>query len=342
MRRRTPLRPVVTAPTECLRCPDTSHGAVGLPQREQSLLIVGPVISLAPRHAKVRREGYPPMIRRVLSGCGKRPQGNAREIGESTDVHGDHRALSSQGRGGDQKVVCSTWSPGSSCMGKQGGVCTGRLQIVVLDRQRRKDRLDEARPSLAMGAIGQLDPDEELCHGDRCNRHVVFVTDDRVELSARPLDTHDDGGVEDQPFQGRSSTMRFSRRTCNSVVHEGSGLCFASKAFTARPRAVATGPRAATGRPPRVTTKDWWRCSIASRTSENCRATSVALISFISDQIIRSTCSAGTGQRPRRCLSSRHRSHLSRDIVHTSDEGVHSVDGAVGGHGRPGGRTQQE
>lgn len=33
-------------------------GAVGLPQRDNSLTIDGPVLSLAPRHAKVRRDGY--------------------------------------------------------------------------------------------------------------------------------------------------------------------------------------------------------------------------------------------------------------------------------------------
>lgn len=231
------------------------------------------------------------MSRQAASGCGKRPQRNAGKVIEPTSIRGDDRPLASQGGGGDQKVVRSTWSPSPSRMGQQGRVCPSRLQVVVLHRQRGEDRLDEARPPLAMGVIGQLDPDEELRHGDRRDRHVVFVADDRVQGSARPLDTYDDGGVEDQPFQGRSSTKRFSRSACNSVAHEGSGLCFASRAFTTRPRAVATGPRAATGRPPRVTTKDWWRCSIASSTSENCLATSVALISFIRYQIIRSSCS---------------------------------------------------
>lgn len=229
--------------------------------------------------------------RRARSACGKRPKRHARKVGEPVGICRDHRPLSGQGRGRDHEVVRSTGSPGASRMGKQQGVCTGRLQVVVLDRQRREDRFDEARASWAMGSVGQLDADEKFRSGDRCDRHVVFVADDCVESPARPLDPDEDGRVEDQPFQDRSSTTRLSRRLRSSVVHEESGLCFASRSLTARPRAVATGPRAATGRPPRVTTKDSWRCSIASRTSENCLATSVALISFIADQIIRSKCS---------------------------------------------------
>jgi hypothetical protein len=43
-----------------------------------------------------------------------------------------------------------------------------------------------------------------------------------------------------------------------------------------------------------------------------------------------------------RCLSSGHRSQLSRDIVHTLSRGVSDGDAAVGGHGRVGGGAQQE
>lgn len=173
------------------------------------------------------------MKRQVESGCRKRPKRDARKIVEPIGIRGYYRSLSGQGRGGNQEVVRSPRSPGSSRMSKQGGVCTGRFQVVILDWHRREDRLDEARPSWAVGAIGKLDPDEKLRHGDRCNGYVVLVTDDRVQIPTRPLDTHEDGGVEDQPFQGRSSTTRFARRARSSVVHEGSGLCFASRALTA-------------------------------------------------------------------------------------------------------------
>lgn len=40
--------------------------------------------------------------------------------------------------------------------------------------------------------------------------------------------------------------------------------------------------------------------------------------------------------RKRRCLSSGHRSHLSRDIVHTRSQGVNDGYGATGRHGRSG------
>jgi hypothetical protein len=227
----------------------------------------------------------------AASGRRKRPQGDAGKIGEPAGICGHHDPSASQRCGGNQEVVGSTRAPRSPGVGEQRSMCARRLEVVVLDRQRGKDRIDEAGPALTMGGVGQFNPYQKFGRGDCGDRHVVFVADDRVETPARALDTHDDRGVEDQPFQGRSSTTRCSRSICSSVAHAGSALCFASSAFTESPLALATGPKAATGCPPRVTTNDWWRCSIASSTSENCLATSVALISFISDQIIRPRCS---------------------------------------------------
>ncbi len=44
--------------------------------------------------------------------------------------------------------------------------------------------------------------------------------------------------------------------------------------------------------------------------------------------------------RWRRCVSSRHRSQLSRDIVYTRRQGLSDGNAAAGGHGRAGRRTQ--
>ena len=124
----------------------------------------------------------------------------------------------------------------------------------------------------------ELHPYEELRCGDRRDRDVVVVGNDGIEVAAHALAGDEDARVENQTFQSLSCGASDSRRARSSDAHALSAPSSRRIAFTSRPSAPEVGPMDATARPRRTTTNvSPWR-STASRSSENRRAASVALM----------------------------------------------------------------
>lgn len=165
------------------------------------------------------------------------------------------------------------------------------VEVVGLDRNSREDILDERTPALPALALGKLDADEQLGCGDRGDCDVVLVGDEGVERPSGALNRDEDGRVENQPFQGRSSMSSVARSSSSSDAHRRSGGFERSISFTAFPLAARAGSIRATARPRRTTTKLSPRRSTASSTSEKRRAASVALRLRIESDYQISLCS---------------------------------------------------
>jgi hypothetical protein len=139
-------------------------------------------------------------------------------------------------------------------VGEQLGMGAGDLEVVVLDRDRSDDRVDQRLPTRPVGLVGQLDPHQQLGDGDRGDDDVVLVTDQVVEPDLPALAGDQDGRVEDQPVQFRSSSVTVPRSMASSSGHDGSAACSRRSCLTSSPLADGTGVMRAIGLPPRVTT----------------------------------------------------------------------------------------
>lgn len=151
------------------------------------------------------------------------------------------------------------------------------VQVVGLDRNEGEDGIDERGPSAPVTGTRQLDADQELRCGDGRDCDVVVVSDDAVQRGAPTLRGDEHGRVENQPLQGRSSTVRAARSWSNSFRHAASGRFWRKSSLRSLPLAAAAGPMRATVRPRRATRKVSPRDSTASSSSEKRRAASVAL-----------------------------------------------------------------
>jgi hypothetical protein len=157
------------------------------------------------------------------------------------------------------------------CMGP------GDVEVIRLHRDRREDVFDEPCSPLLSLAVRELHPDEELRGGDRSEGDVVVVGDERIEGGRGALGSDQDGRVEDQSFQRRSSIASDARSSRSSDAQRRSGGVDRRISFTRFPFAARAGSMRATARPRRTTRKLSPRCSTESSNSEKRRAASVAL-----------------------------------------------------------------
>jgi hypothetical protein len=74
-----------------------------------------------------------------------------------------------------------------------------------------------------MSSSGQIDPYEELRHGHGRDRDVVIVGDCVLQTPPTPLGRNEDGGVQDQSFQPRSSVSNIDPMAASSRSHLASG-----------------------------------------------------------------------------------------------------------------------
>lgn len=206
--------------------------------------------------------------------------GDARQTVEASGVRSHDDAPPSKGSCRDHQVVRSPRLAGTLNVGEKLGVAPGDVEVVVLDRQRVDDRVDELLSRSPALPVGELHPHEQLSDRHGRDGHVVVVRDDLGELRALAFRVDEDRSVEDQAGQDRSSTTSESRISASSLSQALSGLCLASSALSVLPSTLATGSSRATGCPPRRTTNDCPRCSTSSSRSEKPRAASVAEISL--------------------------------------------------------------
>jgi len=202
-------------------------------------------------------------------------------------VGAHHGAIACDRCCSDDQIVSATRGACPACVREQRRVRARHDDVVHLDRDAPEDAFHEREAPLATPLRRERYPDEQLRRGDRRDRDVVVVGNNGVEIAADALAGDEDTRVENQPFQSRSCGVSDSRRARSSDAQAPSAPRSRRIAFTSRPPAPEAGPMHATARPRRTTTNvSPWR-STASRSSENRRAASVALIRRTVNQIIR-------------------------------------------------------
>lgn len=110
-------------------------------------------------------------------------------------------------------------------MGEQDSVRSGHLKVIAFDRDGRQDRFDISLPGPPPASIGKFDTYEKLCCSDRGNRDVVFVADQVVEDLSVSLCSDENGRVQDQAVQRRSSAPTTARRSRSSFSQARSRAC---------------------------------------------------------------------------------------------------------------------
>jgi hypothetical protein len=73
-------------------------------------------------------------------------------------------------------------------------------------------------------ALDQLDAHHQLGHRNRCDRDVVVIGDDVIEVNRVAFGIDEEGRVQQQKAQRRSSTSSSRRNAASSLAQLGSNL----------------------------------------------------------------------------------------------------------------------
>ena len=134
------------------------------------------------------------------------PDGDVREIAKGRGVGGDNGAVRGRCGGGDDEIVRSSRDALSTDRDQESGVGGSDIEVVAQDRNSRDDVVHERLAPGAVPAFGQLNSDAQFGHRDCGDGYIVFITDQLVEVVARPLRIDQERRIEEQPVQDRSST----------------------------------------------------------------------------------------------------------------------------------------
>jgi hypothetical protein len=158
-------------------------------------------------------------------------------------------------------------------------VRTGDFEVVVQDRHRCHDLVEEFLTIVPGLSSRQLNSHLKFRHGDGGDRHVVLVRDDGVKIAVRPFSIDQERGVKDQAAQNRSSAMTSSRVCLKDSDHSASAGCRFRMDFASEPWPLPMGSMWAMARPRRTMVMRSLLCSTASSNSAKFLAAFVALIS---------------------------------------------------------------
>lgn len=126
----------------------------------------------------------------VISVSGQSSYAHTREIRESSSVRGHNHSTPSERGCSDKQIVCAARASCSVDVSEQESVGAGDFQVVVLDRDRGKDRLDVPLPGVLTTLVGQLHAGQELCRCDRRDHDVILVGNQLVENLLPSLGRH--------------------------------------------------------------------------------------------------------------------------------------------------------
>lgn len=160
------------------------------------------------------------------------------------------------------------------------------IEVVGLDRDLGDDRLDKVLPRASSPSVRQLNPNQQFGGGYSGYDDIVLIGNQTIQACGTALGRDQDARVEDQSFQRSPSSVTNDRSSDNSSAQKLSGGVARRMALTTRPLAPLAGSRRAMTLPLREITKLSLLCSTASSTSEKRREASVAVMSFIENQII--------------------------------------------------------
>lgn len=155
----------------------------------------------------------------------------------------------------------------------------GDAALVWQDGDGGDHVVDICPARLAMLVVRQFDADQQFSEGDRGDCGVIVIRDEGAEVPS-PLYVDEEGRVEQETSQRRSSICRSDRLFSTSSDHCSSILWRAKSSFTSAPRPRCAGSRCATAFPRRTIVKCSPR-STASRRSAKFLAASVAVMSLM-------------------------------------------------------------
>jgi hypothetical protein len=92
-------------------------------------------------------------------------------------------------------------------------------EVVVNDRERGHDVVDEAPSTLFGFAFRQLNANLELSHSDRSHCNIIVVVDYVVKAGGRPFSVNEKRRVKKQSAQKRSSESTNSRISRMDSIH---------------------------------------------------------------------------------------------------------------------------
>ena len=122
---------------------------------------------------------------RCLSRCPNRHFG---QVNETVQVSGDDLPSPGSGSGGDDEGVLRATRPAAATdVSQQRPVHPGDVEVIGLDRDRVQYGRDERGATPTSLAVGQLDPDRQLGRGDRGDRNVILIADQRLERRDSPM-----------------------------------------------------------------------------------------------------------------------------------------------------------
>jgi hypothetical protein len=138
---------------------------------------------------------------------------------ETLRVGGEDRAAGSQCGRGDDEVVGAA-GPARLADGRQQlGVSVGDPDVIRQGRDHFQNSVDEGLTRGAAPSLSQVHSDQELSHRHRRDGDVVVVGDDLVEVPTLSLGADQEGRIEQQQVQGRSSSESDPRTSSTSRAH---------------------------------------------------------------------------------------------------------------------------
>ena len=111
-------------------------------------------------------------------------------------------------------------------------MCLRNAQVVRQHGQYVEEIIHERLAARAAVGGCQLHPHQQLGDRDRSDCDVVVIADAVLEVGDVALGVDEDGGVEQEEAQRRSSTDSSARVSCRSSPQVGSGSWRASMALT--------------------------------------------------------------------------------------------------------------
>lgn len=121
---------------------------------------------------------------------------DAREVRKSQLVGAQDLSPRGLGSGRDDQIVCTTRRALSADMDQQFGVRLRDRLVVVDDRDRRQDIVEEGKTISLASARGQHDANPQLGHGDGRDRDLVIIVDGLRRACARAVGVDEERGVE--------------------------------------------------------------------------------------------------------------------------------------------------
>jgi hypothetical protein len=124
---------------------------------------------------------------------------------------------------------------------EQCGVSPRDVEVIRNDGEHLEQVINEGLAIESSPSRCELDSYTEFCCGDRCDRWLVVVGDQSIEIELASLDGDQHARVEQEGGQNRSSVTSCDRSSATSSLQAGSMRCRLRTSFARAPDATRAG-----------------------------------------------------------------------------------------------------